>query len=478
MTVHADDAALRVDELRAQIAHHNERYHTLDDPEISDADYDALVRELRQIEIDHPDLVADNSPTNLVGSPASTAFSSVTHRVPMMSLDNAMDAEELRAWADRVVKGLDGDTPTFVCELKFDGLAISLRYEDGRFVQAATRGDGRVGEDVTANVATIADVPTHLPPGAPTVVEVRGEVYMSRTSFEQLNVRSAAAGEKTFVNPRNSAAGSLRQKDPTITASRNLSFFGYQLGEVVGGPEFVSHVAMLEFAASLGFAINDQLCTFETIDEVAAHCLRWQEGRHDLDYDIDGVVIKLDDIAQRERLGVTSRAPRWAIAYKFPPEERTTLLRDIMVSVGRTGRATPFAVLEPVFVGGSTVGMATLHNQDQVAAEGRAPRRHRGGAQGGRRDPRGGGPGTVAASEGQRRPGCFPRTVRGAPTRWCAPRASPTPDASLPTVQRSAIRRLPTLHRAAAWTSRVSANRWWRSSPRPGSFATPLTSTR
>ena len=372
MTEHPDDEtapAVRVDELRAQIAHHNERYHTLDDPEISDADYDALVRELRQLEADHPDLASDDSPTGLVGGAISATFSPVTHRVPMMSLDNAMDAEELRAWADRVTKGLDGAVPTFVCELKFDGLAISLRYEDGRFVQAATRGDGRVGEDVTANVATISDVPHVLPDGAPEVVEVRGEVYMTRSSFEQLNERAVAAGEKTFVNPRNSAAGSLRQKDPAITASRNLSFFSYQLGEVIGGPEFTSHVTMLDFAAGLGFAVNDHVRTFTTIDEVASHCLHWQEHRHDLDYEIDGVVIKLDDTAQRERLGVTSRAPRWAIAYKFPPEERTTLLRDIMVSVGRTGRATPFAVLEPVFVGGSTVGMATLHNQDQVAVK-------------------------------------------------------------------------------------------------------------
>ncbi len=372
MTAHGDDPATpahRVGELRALIAHHNERYHTFDDPEISDGDYDALVRELRQLEVDHPDLAADDSPTGQVGGAISATFSPVTHRVPMMSLDNAMDADELRAWADRVAKGLDGAEPTFVCELKFDGLAISLRYEDGRFVQAATRGDGRIGEDVTANVATIDDVPDELPAGAPEVVEVRGEVYMTRSSFEQLNERALGAGEKAFVNPRNSAAGSLRQKDPAVTASRNLSFFSYQLGEVVGGPEFTSHVALLDFAAGLGFSVNEHVRTFSTIDEVAAHCLHWQERRHDLDYEIDGVVIKLDDTAQRERLGVTSRAPRWAIAYKFPPEERTTLLRDIMVSVGRTGRATPFAVLEPVFVGGSTVGMATLHNQDQVAVK-------------------------------------------------------------------------------------------------------------
>lgn len=363
------DPALRVDELRAQIAHHNERYHTLDDPEISDADYDALVRELRSLEEDHPDLAVEGSPSGLVGGPVSATFASVTHRVPMMSLDNAMDADELGAWADRVTKGLGGVQPTFVCELKFDGLAISLRYEAGRFVQAATRGDGRVGEDVTANVATIGDVPDQLPADAPPVVEVRGEVYMTRSSFDALNERAIAAGDKAFVNPRNSAAGSLRQKDPAMTASRKLSFWSYQLGEVVDGPEFTSHTAMLEFAADLGFPVNEHIRTFTSIDEVASYCLHWQEQRHDLDYDIDGVVIKVDDIAQRERLGVTSRAPRWAIAYKFPPEERTTLLRDIMVSVGRTGRATPFAVLEPVFVGGSTVGMATLHNQDQVAVK-------------------------------------------------------------------------------------------------------------
>jgi DNA ligase (NAD+) len=369
-----DEAAIRVDELRAEIAHHNERYHTLDDPEISDAEYDELVRELQRLEVDHPELADDTSPTQQVGGATRATFDPVTHRVPMMSLDNAMDPDELRSWADRVVKGLDGGSPTYVCELKFDGLAISLRYEDGRFVQAATRGDGRVGEDVTGNVATIADVPGELRrgegvDGIPAVFEMRGEVYMTRTSFEQLNARAAEAGDKTFVNPRNSAAGSLRQKDPAVTASRNLSFWGYQLGEVVGGPEFTSHVDALRYATALGFPVNQHLQTFTDIADVVAHCAHWQEHRHDLDYEIDGVVIKVDDSAQRARLGFTSRAPRWAIAFKFPPEERTTLLRDIMVSVGRTGRATPFAVLEPVFVGGSTVSMATLHNQDQVAAK-------------------------------------------------------------------------------------------------------------
>ncbi len=362
------DASERAEWLRSQIAYHNERYHTLDDPEISDGDFDLLVRELRQIEADHPELASESSPTRSIGGATSATFDPVEHAVPMMSLDNAMDVEELRAWFERVAKGLDGDAATFVCELKFDGLAMSLRYEDGDFVRAATRGDGSVGEDVTPNVATIADVPKRLTgPDVPSVLEVRGEVYMTRASFERLNERTVEEGEKPFVNPRNSAAGSLRQKNPEITASRELSFWSYQLGEVAGTPPFTSHIATLEFLRGLGFPVDGHVATYTDVDDVVAHCLHWQEHRHDLDYEIDGVVVKIDDEAQRERLGFTSRAPRWAIAYKFPPEERTTLLLDIEVSVGRTGRVTPFAVLEPVFVGGSTVGVATLHNQDQVA---------------------------------------------------------------------------------------------------------------
>ncbi len=364
------DPAVRIDELRTQIAHHNERYHTLDDPEISDADYDDLVRELRSIEAEHPDLITPDSPTQQVGGAVVTTFDAVEHDVAMMSLDNAMDAGELRAWADRVAKGLDGTAPTFVCELKFDGLAMSLRYERGAYVRAATRGDGRTGENVTANVATIADVPATIGDAdqpAPELLEVRGEVYMATSAFERLNERALAAGDKAFVNPRNSAAGSLRQKDPTKTAERELSFFTYQLGQIDGGgPDLPTHRAELDYLGALGFPINEYVRAFDSIDEVAAHCLHWQEHRHDLDYEIDGVVIKVDDLDQRDLLGVTSRAPRWAIAYKFPPEERTTTLLDIQVSVGRTGRATPFAVLDPVFVGGSTVGMATLHNREQV----------------------------------------------------------------------------------------------------------------
>jgi DNA ligase (NAD+) len=362
-----DAVAARIDELRALVAHHNRLYHELDAPEIPDAEYDAMARELRALETDYPEFADATSPSQAVGGAASVAFSPVTHAVPMTSLDNAMDAGELRAWADRVVRGLDGVVPRFVVELKFDGLAMSLRYERGVLVQAATRGDGRVGEDVTANVRTIEDVPEQLPDAAPQVLEVRGEVYMSTAVFEALNDEYADLGARPLVNPRNAAAGSLRQKDPAMTAKRRLSFWSYGVGEVVGGPTFASHMETLGLLRSLGLPVNPEVRTLDTIDAVAEYCAYRQAHRHELPYEIDGVVVKVDDLAQRDRLGFTSRAPRWAIAYKFPPEERTTLLHDIQVSVGRTGRATPFAVLEPVFVGGSTVSMATLHNEDQVA---------------------------------------------------------------------------------------------------------------
>ncbi len=365
------DTEAHVAALRAQIAYHNHRYNDLDDPEISDADYDLLMRELRALEEANPELVTPDSPSVKVGGAVSATFAPVVHRVPMTSLDNAMDASELTAWGERLLRGLPGEEITFVCELKIDGLAMSLRYENGELVQAATRGDGRVGEDVTANVKTIAAVPHRLVSAGgvdvPEVLEVRGEVYMPLASFESLNTAALAAGEKMLVNPRNAAAGSLRQKDPRITAKRSLSFWSYQLGEVVGGPEFVSHHQTLDLLKTLGFPVNPELRQIGTLAEVAEFCTHWRDHRHDLAYEIDGCVVKVDVLAQRERLGFTSRAPRWAIAFKFPPEERTTLLRDIMVSIGRTGRATPFAVLEPVFVGGSTVGMSTLHNQDQVA---------------------------------------------------------------------------------------------------------------
>jgi DNA ligase (NAD+) len=353
--------------LRALVAHHNHRYNDLDDPEISDSEYDALIRRLAVLEAQFPELQTADSPLALVGGAVSAAFSPVTHHMPMTSLDNAMDADELAAWGERVVRGVGVGPIEFVCELKIDGLAISVRYEQGRLVQAATRGDGQIGEDVTNNVATITAIPHRLRgQRIPAVIEVRGEVYMPFASFQSLNERCLAQGERPFVNPRNAAAGSLRQKDPQITASRELSFWSYQLGQVEGGPQFGEHHQTLEFLAELGLPVNPSIQRFSSLADVVAFCLSWQERRHELGYEIDGCVIKVDSLEQRERLGFTSRAPRWAIAFKFPPEERTTILKDIMVSIGRTGRATPFAVLEPVFVGGSTVGMATLHNQDQV----------------------------------------------------------------------------------------------------------------
>ena len=368
----------RIEELRAQISHHNEQYYGTDAPEISDAEYDLLMRELRDLETQHPELADEQSPTESVGAAAITTFDPVVHRVPMTSLDNAMDESELRAWGERVAKGLDGQPVRFVCELKIDGLAISIRYENGRLVQAATRGDGKVGEDVTANVATIRGLPSVIK-DAPEVLEVRGEIYMSTAAFQKMkaereaeNLERVANGRAPLsvpVNPRNAGAGSLRQKDSAITAQRDLSLWSYQLGEVVGGPEFTSHHSTLEYLQKYGFPVNPEITMLDSIDSVLQFCQTWQERRHELPYEIDGAVVKVDDLAQRELLGFTSRAPRWAIAFKFPPEERHTILQDIQISVGRTGRVTPFAVLEPVFVGGSTVGMATLHNRDQVAAK-------------------------------------------------------------------------------------------------------------
>ena len=368
----------RIEELRAQIAHHNQQYYGTDAPEISDAEYDLLMRELLDLEAQHPELVDKQSPTESVGAAAITTFDPVVHRVPMTSLDNAMDESELRAWGDRVAKGLDGQPVRFVCELKIDGLAISIRYENGRMVQAATRGDGKVGEDVTTNVATIRGLPSVIK-NAPEVLEVRGEIYMSTAAFQKMkaereaeNIERVANGRAPLtvpVNPRNAGAGSLRQKDSAITAQRDLSLWCYQLGEVVGGPEFTSHHSTLEFLQQYGFPINPEITTLDSIDAVLQFCQTWQERRHELPYEIDGAVVKVDDLAQRELLGFTSRAPRWAIAFRFPSEERHTILQDIQISVGRTGRVTPFAVLEPVFVGGSTVGMATLHNRDQVVAK-------------------------------------------------------------------------------------------------------------
>ncbi len=365
--------------LRAQIAHHNELYHGQDSPEISDAAFDELLRKLKEIEAKYPELIEESSPTQIIGS-GFTTFDPVTHRVPMTSLDNAMDAKELQAWGERLVKGLGDVKIQFACELKIDGLALSIRYENGALVQAATRGDGKVGEDVTANILTISVVPKKLVSKSgkkiPSVLEVRGEVYMSIAAFEKLRVAKQTENEKRVsdgkkpetvpANPRNAAAGSLRQKDPAVTATRDLSFWAYQLGEVVGAPNFSSHSETFDYLRDLGFPINSEAKTVNSLAQVVEFVAKCEESRHKLNYEIDGVVVKLDDLAQREQLGFTARAPRWAIAVKFAPEERNTILKNISVSIGRTGRATPFAELEPVLLSGSTVSMATLHNREQV----------------------------------------------------------------------------------------------------------------
>ena len=371
----------RAAHLRDTLNQHNERYFTHDSPDVSDAEYDELKRELIALEAKHPSLIALDSPTAQIGATTLTTFAPVTHRAPMTSLDNAMDIDELRAWGERAAKGLDNAKPMqLICELKIDGLAMSIRYENGVLVQAATRGDGKVGEDVTENIKTISVIPKQLvaPKGTsiPQVLEVRGEVYMPINAFQQFkadkereNEQRIAQGKKPDAvpaNPRNAGAGSLRQKDPSVTQSRKLAFFAYQLGETQGMPALTSHHDTLNYLKQLGFPINPEHKLVDTLEQAEAFCANAEANRHNLDYEIDGAVVKLDDLAQREQLGFTSRAPRWAIAFKFAPEERNTILNDIQVSIGRTGRATPFAVLQPVVVAGSTVGMATLHNREQV----------------------------------------------------------------------------------------------------------------
>ncbi|MCQ3807304.1 MAG: NAD-dependent DNA ligase LigA [Acidimicrobiaceae bacterium] len=367
--------AERVAELRAAIAGHAAAYYERDDPEIPDADYDQLLRELADLEEAHPELAAETSPTQRVGAAPNAAFSPVTHTLAMMSLHNAFDIGELQGWQARMQRRLEGRAPErFAVELKLDGLAISLRYQDGALVQGATRGDGRVGEDVTHNVRTISDIPERIV-GAPPVLEVRGEVYMKLSSFKTFNdlqvAEAQAAGKepKLYVNPRNTAAGSLRQISAEVTAGRDLSFFCYQLSLVEGGPELRTHSESLEWLGSLGVPVNEHTRTPTTMHEVEACVEELANMRHDLDYEFDGVVVKVDDLALQAELGADAKAPRWAIAYKLPPEECTTRLVDIEVSIGPSGQATPFAILEPVFVGGVTVATATLHNEDQVAAK-------------------------------------------------------------------------------------------------------------
>ncbi|MDX1450544.1 MAG: NAD-dependent DNA ligase LigA, partial [Acidimicrobiia bacterium] len=362
----SDNVTTRIEELRAQLHHHNYRYHVLDDPEISDIEYDAMLRELQALEADHPDLVTPDSPTQRVGGPVSEAFAPVTHLQRMFSLDNVETIDQLAAWEARIARALGRPAAGYTCELKIDGLAVSLTYRDGVLVTGATRGDGVTGEDVTANVKTIGAIPLRLEGEAPSVVEVRGEIYMPVSAFEELNARQAAAGEKPYVNPRNTAAGSVRQKDAAKTAERKLSIWVYQVGHLQGGPDFDSHWEAMEWLSQLGFRLNPASSRVADASGVMDYVEAALSGRHDQDYEIDGVVIKVDSLADQRALGFTAKSPRWAVAFKFPPEEKTTRLEDIRVNVGRTGAVTPYAVLDPVFVGGVTVGTATLHNEREV----------------------------------------------------------------------------------------------------------------
>ena len=357
----------RTEWLRAEIARHNKAYFVHDSPLVPDVDYDALVRELREIEAKFPELANADSISHQIGAPRSNVFAPIVHVESMLSLDNVFDDEELRQWVARTARGVgeDASTLNFVVEPKIDGLALSISYRNGSLIRAATRGDGRVGEDVTDNVRTIKTIPTDLA-GSSGRVDIRGEVFLAKDDFDILNSRQRHRGEKEFANPRNAAAGSLRQKDSTITAGRPLSFLAYHLVDLDDSLSLTSHAATLDQLARWGFLVASEARREIGVDSMVARSGWFELHRHDLAYEIDGVVIKLDDLLAREKVGNTSRAPRWAIALKFPPEERTTRLVAIQISIGRTGRATPFAVLEPVVVAGSTVSMATLHNQDQV----------------------------------------------------------------------------------------------------------------
>jgi DNA ligase (NAD+) len=360
------EARRRVAHLRQAIEQHNYRYYILDAPEISDAEFDQLMRELRALEARFPALVTPDSPTQRVGVAPAEAFATVRHRQAMLSLDNVFSDEELRAWGARIERVLGARELDFICELKIDGAAVSLTYEDGRFMRGATRGDGEQGEDVTANLRTIKSVPLRLQMSRPpALLEARGEVYLSRAAFESINAEREAAEQPRFANPRNAAAGSLRQLNPRITASRPLDIFIYGVG-TAEGLRFRRHDEALAWLREAGFKINPETRVVHALRDVAAHAAQWTARRHGLRYEVDGVVVKVNDYGQQAELGSTSHAPRWAVAYKFPAEQATTVVRGIEVYVGRTGALTPVAVLEPVRVSGVTVTSATLHNEDEV----------------------------------------------------------------------------------------------------------------
>lgn len=356
-------AAKQIEQLRETLRHHEHLYYVLDRPEITDAEYDRLMRQLTELEAAHPDLVTSDSPTQRVGGKPREGFVKVTHSSPMLSLDNALNAEELQAWHARVVDGLAGAEFQYVAELKLDGLSMAVHYDTGQFRQAVTRGDGRVGEDVTENARTIRSLPLKVKEQA--TFEVRGEVLMNRTGFERLNAERDAAGQPRFANPRNAAAGSLRMLETAVTASRPLEYYSYLL-LVNGRPMLDSHWQSLDRLSALGFKVNPERRLCKTLEDLLAFIAEWEGRRDSLAYDIDGIVVKVDSIEQQERLGWTAKAPRWAIAFKYPARQAETELEAIEVQVGRTGALTPVAHLKPVFVGGVTVSRATLHNEDEI----------------------------------------------------------------------------------------------------------------
>jgi len=357
----------KINNLRMEILEHNHRYYVLDDPEIPDAEYDRLLRELQELEKQHPEFITDDSPTQRVGAEPLAAFSQVKHAVAMLSLNNAFSEQEIQDFEQRIKDHLDLDTVEFCAEPKLDGLAVSLRYESGHLVLCSTRGDGATGEDVTHNVRTIQSVPLKLRgKKVPKLLEVRGEVFMPKKGFDELNQRQLNAGEKVFANPRNAAAGSLRQLDPKVTAERPLSIYLYGLGQVSEGFEFTEHYQMLQSLKELGFPISPEVKIVQSAEGCLGYYQQISEKRDLLPYEIDGVVFKVNNLQLQKRMGFISRAPRWAIAHKFPAQEELTKVLDIDVQVGRTGAITPVARLEPVFVGGVTVTNATLHNQDEL----------------------------------------------------------------------------------------------------------------
>jgi DNA ligase (NAD+) len=356
----------RIEKLRAEINHHNYRYYVLDSPEISDAEYDELMRELQKLEEEHPQFLTPDSPTQRVGAAPVEAFGVVEHPIPLLSLGNAFSQEELAAWYKRTSKLIVGEKFDFTCEHKIDGLAVALTYVDGRFTTGATRGDGLRGEDITQNLKTIRSIPLSVPGDAPARFEVRGEVFLPKAGFEKLNRERAKEGLPLFANPRNAAAGSVRQLDPRITAKRPLDIYIYMLGYAEGKATPPTHWETMEYLKSLGFKINPNNELLASIDQVEKFYHTWVERRESLRYEADGIVVKVNQLDLQERLGSIGHEPRWAIAYKFPAIQGTTRLIDIGISVGRTGTLNPYAILEPVSVGGVTIKQAALHNEDDI----------------------------------------------------------------------------------------------------------------